>query len=454
MKGIHLPNCAINEAELARIAKLGCSDFVDLDFWPDRWGLLPNGSRLHVRAFRRDALKPLDDAITVCRLLRQYPQIATIRIRNEPNLEQPGEDWALYLNEYLAHIPREFRNRISIPAPSPGAQGWMRYLDVNCAAAIKYQIPQIDAHIYGTVNEFFDTYSVYAFKWHGPLIITEYNFGAGRQYSLQTWADDYLTIIKRLPAQVPLCTFIWYWQTPDTSLPTPVNVKDTPMEFAMSLPLEFKPVYENYKSPNNGGPRQVTRVIVLHGSQSGKPLSYHDEFIGTRNYMYDGPVSCHAVWGVNEVAYPVPSTRIAWHAREYNEFSLGGEMVQSLTTSPIPDEVMIASAKDVATWCHQFNVPVQWDINNGIAEHWEIPPGKREGKCDIGTLDRVKYLKLVRQFYGLSAQRKIELRVLPEWQLACVQAGEDWTLKVKADFVAHLKAIGANYLRPDIYGWH
>jgi hypothetical protein len=146
------------------------------------------------------------------------------------------------------------------------------------------------------------------------------------------------------------------------------------------------------------------------------------------------PVSAHAVVGPGgRVARPVDPTLIAWHAREYNRHHLGIELTQPHQGDPIPSDVLDAAAKVIAEWHQQFGFPLQFDQINGLAEHFEIPPGIRDGKSDIKLpFDRDDFLVRVRAAAGhpptlqslLAANPNLGQQ-LAEWQSERERNGED-----------------------------
>lgn len=467
MKGIHLPNRETTNQELSRIVALGCTDYVDLDLWPDRWKTLKSlqpGCKIHIRIYSRGTLSPNDDARACAILIENHSEIDTVRIRNEPNIETLSitpEMWMKYLDTMLSTYKND---KLSLPAMSPGLHGWETYFKISADAARAFNLKQLDAHIYGNIGEFEDILYKIEGIWQGDLLITEHNFGAGKDYRETQWAQDYCNIIKLFPNHPNIklfSEFIWEWYNPDIVLVSSVNIKDSIMErtiMSSEFPIVFdqapvQSVPKNYSSPNTDGKRKETKLIVLHGTRGGFSNLY-TEWIKSFEYLCspDSKVSVHAIVGVNEVGYPIPLDSIAWHARELNDYSIGVELVQPFKNYVIPTKVLDLAARVVADICTKYNIPVQWDLDNGICEHFETIPGIREGKTDIGNLDHNSFLNLVNK-YRLSEQRIIELRVLPEWYLACIQAGEDWTLKTTIDFVKHLKAIGADWKSPEKYGW-
>lgn len=311
MKGIHLPNRETTNQELSRIVALGCTDYVDLNLWPWRWKTLKSlqpKCRIHVRIYQRGTLTPNDDARACATLIKDYPEIDTVRIRNEPNIETPfltPDLWEKYLDTMLSVYNDD---KLSLPAISPGLHGWDTYVSINADLARKYNMKYLDAHIYGNIGEFEDTLYTVENLWQGNLLITEHNFGAGRDYKDSQWAQDYCNIIKLFQYHTNIklfSEFIWEWCNPDRVLVTPINIKDSIME------------------------RTIMGAIF--------PIVFDEG-------------------------------------------------------------------------------PVQTPLN-------------------------------------ISEQRAIELKVLPEWYLACIKAGEDWTLKTTIDFVSHLKGIGADWQHPELYGW-
>lgn len=215
-----------------RIADLGTQHLLDLHHWIGRSTGLQN---VHMRVdVRGDDYNGFADARLVTDLYNQYQNIKSWRVRNEPNIESPGrtpDDWYRYNCDLAEGTPDNVA--LFIAAISPGPSGWIDWFRASVRA--RHGFSGIDAHIYGNPQEFETTLKQIRDLYDGRLYITEYNFGAGRPYDLQKYADDW-------PAILALCNqynvdlisvFTWKWINPDVPLPTSVDVIDTPMETAM-----------------------------------------------------------------------------------------------------------------------------------------------------------------------------------------------------------------------------
>lgn len=226
--GIQLPNGPMDTVEAARVSALGLKHHLDLHHWIGRsTGIVGPHIRVDVRG---SDLNGMADARLVTDLYNQYPGIKSWRIRNEPNIESPGintDDWYGYLSDLAESVPDNVY--LFNPAISPGPSNWLSWFRAAIkAGGFKGQ----DAHIYGSPTEFETVLKQIRDLYSGTLYVTEYNFGAGRQYDLQQYADDWPHILELCNTyKVALCfVFIWRWQVPDMVLPTTVNVVDTPFE--------------------------------------------------------------------------------------------------------------------------------------------------------------------------------------------------------------------------------
>lgn len=182
------------------------------------------------------------DARLLTDLYSKYPNIKTWRIRNEPNIESPGrtpDDWYRYLMDLAQGVPSDMQ--LFTAAISPGTSDWLNWFRATVKAASKFK--GVDAHIYGNPTEFETILKQIRDLYYGRLFITEYNFGAGREYNLNKYAQDWPTILELCDKyKVEMCSvFIWEWFNPDSSLKTTVNVKDTPMEAAMKQQPQPQP---------------------------------------------------------------------------------------------------------------------------------------------------------------------------------------------------------------------
>jgi hypothetical protein len=229
---IQLPNGPISSLEARRIADLGLQHHLDLHHWIER---STGFSNVHMRVdVRGDDYNGVADARLVTDLYSKYPNIKTWRIRNEPNVESPGrnaDDWYRYNCDLAEGTSDDIK--LYIGAISPGITGWFDWFRASVKASAGFT--GIDAHIYGNPNEFKQILDQIRSIYSGPLFVSEYNFGAGREYDLNKYAADWPQILSICNEyKVDICSvFIWEWVNPDSSLKTTVNVKNSPMELAI-----------------------------------------------------------------------------------------------------------------------------------------------------------------------------------------------------------------------------
>lgn len=186
--------------------------------------------------------------------------------------------------------------------------------------------------------------------------------------------------------------------------------------------------HTDYDSPNHAGPLVQMRGWVIHSTRSGQPITLQREFDSTADYFRNPAptnpatgqpdpnlaVSAHATTGPNvngqrQIDRPVHRDVQAWHARFYNETHRGVEIVQPHHGDALDPEAVDSAAYVIAEdWVADQKAgvhwPLQWDVANGLAEHWEIPPGIADGKSDIESpFDRGAFLRRV-QFYVAQMQ--------------------------------------------------
>lgn len=238
MIGIGLPNRPLLPDDLPRLAACRFSDYLDLyldeGHWPGRWLDVARLGRLHVRVGVWGALDAAADAERLGQLVPIHPEVATWRIRNEPQIEADGATpaaWRNYLIELGRRVPATIRARLYVPAVAPGGPDWLAWLDASVSGAAEAGYAGLDAHAYGTPEEIAGVLSAHRERWAGPLLVTESNPGAGRAFDLAQWAADLPAVeagARRYGASA-LILFIWEWASaPD--LPTPVNVRGSPVE--------------------------------------------------------------------------------------------------------------------------------------------------------------------------------------------------------------------------------
>lgn len=241
--GIHLPNGEFLPDDWDRIRALGVDDYVDLDLFAAGWpGIvqLQLGARIHARCYARGPLgSSAAEARALASVVRAHPEVTTWRWRNEPNIEAPGAtpaQWADWLAAFGQEAGRlGVADRLFAPAVSPGTADWLVWLDATITGARSGGFVGLDVHAYGSPAEVDTVLAEYRKRWDGRLIVTEYNFGAGRQYNLDQWASELAGVdaSARHHNVELICPFIWRWHNPDVVLPTPVDVRGTPVEAAL-----------------------------------------------------------------------------------------------------------------------------------------------------------------------------------------------------------------------------
>ncbi len=282
MLSLHLPNARFASDDWQRIRACGGRDYVDLCLFAERWPWIMQqqpDARIHARGYKRGDLgNAEDEAQELSRLIVRYGQyVTTWRWRNEPNLESPGvtpEQWRRFLVAFGRAIHRMHRGvRLYAPAVAPWHTGWLDWLQATIDAVLELDhagtsaYVGIDGHVYGDPGQVDNLLWEYRRRWDGKLLISEYNFGAGREYSLQQWAWDLPKVAElgRKYRCETICLFIWRWQNPDMALPTLVDVKGTPVESALAelnrgednvnedLTVRFKGEWETWRQA--GGDR-------------------------------------------------------------------------------------------------------------------------------------------------------------------------------------------------------
>lgn len=236
--GLNLPNRPFTADEPARILACHPGDLVDLDIFAWRWLALPAGLRVHLRYNERgpfgDVADPSFEANRLADL--SVSGAATVRSRNEPNVESPTETPDRW-HEYLVNLARLYRGEkgraaLSVAAISPSTADALSWIQASCDAAKLAGFDAIDAHAYGHPDEVAAVLAEYRALWSGRLFLSEYNPGAGRVFTARDWTAD-LPVILRIAEEYQveaLCLFSWEWVHPDVPLPSSVNVKGTDVE--------------------------------------------------------------------------------------------------------------------------------------------------------------------------------------------------------------------------------
>lgn len=272
MRGITFPNGPLQPGELERIAALHPTDVVDFQLFKDRWPLIVKAIpsvKLHARIVTGGRPNAANDAND---LHQHYsPLCATIRTRNEVNKEGDGIT-AFEYYQYLVELgPKVQDLPVYVPAISPSGPDVGVWIYNSCLGCLEGGFKGLDVHVYGDMQTIDNILAEYRRLYSGPILITEYNFGAGNQYDLNQYANDWphaLDIATKHRASA-LCAFIWRWVNPDMELPTTVDVKDTPLELVFPMVFGETPVVGTgfKKAEPLVGPWLESEVYHWPGSQ-------------------------------------------------------------------------------------------------------------------------------------------------------------------------------------------
>jgi hypothetical protein len=290
VKGITLPNGPLEADDISRLQSLHATDIVDFQLFSDRWQYVTQqlGAKLHARIVTGGYPNATNDASDIAR--HYSPVCTTIRTRNELNIEGGGVT-PQGLEVYLEQLGPLVRNLpVYVPAVSPSTDNALQWIGANCRGCTKGGFKGLDVHAYGTLNEFEATLYEHRKLYTGLLIVTEYNFGAGRSYDLQRYADDWASILdigRRYNVQA-ICAFIWKWNNPDMSLPTTVDVKGTPFEITFPLVLTPVPEVKPMKLVVAIVPSNQDRNLVLGGGNEMQQVAPFAEHLFTAFQQYDG----------------------------------------------------------------------------------------------------------------------------------------------------------------------
>jgi len=229
--GIHLANGA---QDIQRIVSCGFTHYLALEMQVDYLAQCP-GER-YLRLWN----KPGDDAIDIADGIRDYLGITTDIIPwNEANIETDLSyaEIAACFNEVCDVIDGDVT--LHWPALSP-SRYYQAYVAHWLPAAERADV--VDVHCYGTCEEMLEIVDWYRRVLPGkPLLITEFNFGAGRQVDPNWWAQEALRFYAALyerPEVMAACGFIWKWYNPDIALPTTVDWQDQPIEAVVRAALK------------------------------------------------------------------------------------------------------------------------------------------------------------------------------------------------------------------------
>jgi hypothetical protein len=244
--GMHLPNRDFTGDDWIRIRALNVRHYLDLNHFRGRWATIKADqpdALIHARIDARGALgNPEQEAADLARLVQEHVRdVATWRVRNEPQLESPGvtpREWEVWLTAFGQAIKRLAPGAVVFaPAVSPGTPDWIEWLDATARGARDGGYDGMDVHAYGNPGEVRSVVQAHRDRWSGRLLVTEHNFGAGREYDQARYAADLAGVLAGCATcdVEAVCIFIWEWETPDMALPTTVNVKGLPIERAIQM---------------------------------------------------------------------------------------------------------------------------------------------------------------------------------------------------------------------------
>jgi hypothetical protein len=252
--GCHAPNRHFESGELNRMLAMGCLSYVvyvdnlsDAAYWVgicQQIRAAQPTAQIHVRLEKRGGLgNPTDEATQASGVANLFVNLATSWTwRNEPNIECDANvtaaQWGSWLTTFLQQA--KVRSLVPLYAPpvSPGARDANAFLDATAQSAKAAAVVGWHAHAYGNPNvvaEYETDLWKHRSRWGGKLVVTEYNFGAGRPYSLTQYAAEIPEACRKAVNYNvdSVNVFIWQWRAPDIHLPTTVDVRDTVIEPAM-----------------------------------------------------------------------------------------------------------------------------------------------------------------------------------------------------------------------------
>ncbi len=246
--GANGPNRPLVADDIPRMVACGINNVLILhDFLDQALVYAQAGITPHCRVNWRGALRPADqEANDVNQMMQAHPEVATWRVRNEPNIESPGLtplDWATFSYRFsaaLSGMGADMRT-VWLCALSPSGN-WQSWLDALRGNVGLYD--GLDIHAYGNPTEVANIVSVYQNRWTKPMLVSEYDFGGGRQYDLSQYCNEIPKVYAAndKAGLTTTFTFTWEWQKPDIPLPTTLNIKGTIVEKAFQDNFGGSPV--------------------------------------------------------------------------------------------------------------------------------------------------------------------------------------------------------------------
>lgn len=224
--GIHLTN-GEDTADLGRILRLDVRHYVALHSYPETIRLLKSAqpdAKIHARGHTPGSQYLPDLDAEVQKALgfvdRHGHLIQDLRWLNEVNLEYPlatGGEYYSWMARFAERVRRRYPGvRLYLPAPSPGIDGWQRFL---------MDVPGFDGqdcHAYGWPWDIDRTLSFYPTR---PVFVSETGRPRATQWDLYALED----VFDRHRVE-GACFFIWKWAGFEGD---GWNIKDSPLEEAL-----------------------------------------------------------------------------------------------------------------------------------------------------------------------------------------------------------------------------
>lgn len=225
--GIHLAN---GPQDIQRVVSCGFDHYVALEFQADYLVQCPGKHYLRLWHYAHQQAEEI-----MASVLRWADVVDHIIPWNEPNIESAHLGYRGIADKFLALLGRVAGKCVlHWPALSP-RQMYRERLGEWREAAM--QAPVVDVHCYGTCEEMLEIVDWYRAALPGKkLLVTEFNFGAGREVDPNWWAEEALRFYYALyerPEVLGACGFIWRWHDPDVPLETPVDWEGQPIEAAV-----------------------------------------------------------------------------------------------------------------------------------------------------------------------------------------------------------------------------
>lgn len=279
--GLHLANDT--NTDWQTVKSLGVRHYVDLDLFQSRWASIMKDqpdAHLHVRCFIGLPLgDPRVRAAEFISLAQKCPFVSTWRMFNEPDIENLCNPYQWY-QWHLEFGDEVKRSKIPVKlyiAAAGGSLNSESYISSSAQAVRESGVYYgIDLHAYGNPSEVESRCALLRKHWSGRSIITEHNFGSGRTYNLNLYANDWPRVLQ-IAAKYGIeavCVFIWKWYRPDPNVKTTVNVSGTPLQqvIGRNIPMSL---FDDWVAA--GGVRDN---FISHLKALGKPDFAHPDLYG------------------------------------------------------------------------------------------------------------------------------------------------------------------------------